>query len=801
VGTPTVLEPTPPAWLAAAFARAADSPRLAPLAGETALSVTLALRRAVPLPEDMLATPLPGRFSRDELLDLHGPASAALPAIRAFAAAAGIAILAENPAARCITLELTADQAMQVFGGRLWRLAWPDGSAARAHQGGIVLAAGIAPFIAGVFGLSAYRVAESAVRLRPLPAGAAPPFTPAGLAAWHGLPLAQGLDGKGMRIGVIGFAETAPVAELEAWARDLGLAGARLRLVGGAGRGAPASPGPPRPRDGAASEAAALSAVLQAIIGQAPGAEILLHLATPDEQGCIAALAAAIHDADAPVDILCLPWGGAEAEWSAAAAPAIDALLQDAALLGISVCAASGDHGAAAGSDDGQAATRLPAASPHALACGAAALDPLGLDPQVWNESALVASGGASGGGISTCFAVPAWQAPHNPPLSVTSLRPGRGVPDVAALAAPWPGLLCRIGGLPMAAGGTGIATALWAALLARIGERLGASPGFVAPWLYAQPSAPPRWCRDICVGGNETTGHVGGYFARPGWDPCTGLGTPEGAVLLQGLLDRADPGPGPRAAEPLHLRWLPRPGLARSLAVGADGTLYALAGGAGGPAMRPLCFRGPGGWRAMPGAFGCALAVGPGAIPWVLDAAGTIRHWTPRGWQAHPGRARSLAFDAAGALWIVAPGAAAEEDGPVRRWQAGAGAWEEAGFLAHRLRPGREGPLAITAAGALLRRDAKAGWCRMAEGVLDAAEDPHQPEVIWAISRRSRRIWRLLPARGHWQQVADALADGLLPLPHEGLLALLPDGGMALGRRNAAALCGDPLANPAEAA
>ncbi|MGZ3338071.1 MAG: peptidase S53, partial [Isosphaeraceae bacterium] len=49
---------------------------------------------------------------------------------------------------------------------------------------------------------------------------------------------------------------------------------------------------------------------------------------------------------------------------------------------------------------------------------------------------------------------------------------------------------------------------------------------GFLNPILYANPGA----LNDITEGSN------GDYNAGPGWDPCTGLGSPKGAAILQAL-------------------------------------------------------------------------------------------------------------------------------------------------------------------------------------------------------------------------------------------------------------------------
>ena len=48
------------------------------------------------------------------------------------------------------------------------------------------------------------------------------------------------------------------------------------------------------------------------------------------------------------------------------------------------------------------------------------------------------------------------------------------------------------------------------------------------------------------------TSGSNGAYSAGPGWDACTGLGSPEGSTLLTTL---AAAGPPPRAGGPPGLR------------------------------------------------------------------------------------------------------------------------------------------------------------------------------------------------------------------------------------------------------
>jgi kumamolisin len=66
------------------------------------------------------------------------------------------------------------------------------------------------------------------------------------------------------------------------------------------------------------------------------------------------------------------------------------------------------------------------------------------------------------------------------------------------------------------------------AGLTALINQSLGKPVGFLQPQLYA--AGAHSGFRDITQGNN------GDYAAGPGWDACTGLGSPDGSALLQAL-------------------------------------------------------------------------------------------------------------------------------------------------------------------------------------------------------------------------------------------------------------------------
>jgi kumamolisin len=123
----------------------------------------------------------------------------------------------------------------------------------------------------------------------------------------------------------------------------------------------------------------------------------------------------------------------------------------------------------------------------------------------------------------------------------------GRGVPDVSALADPQTGvMIISVDGQNLVQiGGTSAAAPQWSALLARVNQGLGAPVGFLNPLLYGKLAS--GVLRDITQGGN------GAYSAGPGWDACSGFGSPGGQALLDGLkaLGGAHAGIPAPAAEP----------------------------------------------------------------------------------------------------------------------------------------------------------------------------------------------------------------------------------------------------------
>ncbi|GAM86246.1 hypothetical protein ANO11243_042580 [Dothideomycetidae sp. 11243] len=232
-------------------------------------------------------------------------------------------------------------------------------------------------------------------------------------------------------------------------------------------------------------------------------------------------------------------------------------------MQGTSIIIASGDSGVAArGSDDGNADGCLgkgevfnpdfPASCPYVTAVGATYLPP-GASPQGDNEVAVTRF--PSGGGFSNIYSQPSYQksnvaayfANHNPtypyystsgtnnPPETTTKgglynRAGRGYPDLAAVG---DNVVIFNNGAPTLIGGTSAAAPVVGAILNRINEEriaVGKGPvGFVNPTLYAHPQV----LHDITVGNNSGCG-TPGFYAASGWDPVTGLGTPNYPAMLK---------------------------------------------------------------------------------------------------------------------------------------------------------------------------------------------------------------------------------------------------------------------------
>jgi kumamolisin len=376
--------------------------------------------------------------------------------------------------------------------------------------------------ITGVFGLDNQPVArpmfQVAKREGKFVSHAAAPqaFTPDQLAAIYGFPV--GVTGKGQCIGIIELGGGFRAADITNYFKSLNLDAPAVKAVAVDGGGNnPSTP------DGADGEVMLDIEVAGAV---APGARIVVYFAPNTDQGFLDAITQSVHDTQNQPSVISISWGSAEVNWTQQALDNFNEAFKTAAALGVSICAASGDSGSRDGETDGKVHVDFPASSPFVLACGGTKLEVTAntiSNETVWHASA----DSASGGGVSSYFALPDYQEGVKVPLEIGTQFKGRGLPDVAGDADPDTGYKVLVDGQEMVIGGTSAVAPLMAGLIARINEQQGKPAGFLHPRLYADPAA----CRDITDGNNITTSSNTGYTAGEGWDACTGLGVWSGSA------------------------------------------------------------------------------------------------------------------------------------------------------------------------------------------------------------------------------------------------------------------------------
>jgi subtilase family serine protease len=161
----------------------------------------------------------------------------------------------------------------------------------------------------------------------------------------------------------------------------------------------------------------------------------------------------------------------------------------------------------------------------------------------------------ASGGGFSHVFARPTFQS-SLPAGSTAIPSTQRGVPDVAYQASAgtgvlvyitnpgYSGIVCPGGDLCSSGwyvvGGTSSGSPQWAGLVSIANQINGGPLGYLNPGLYRIGTNPARYAADfydVTTGTNQLDPAIPGYSASTGWDPVTGLGTPNAAVLLPDLV------------------------------------------------------------------------------------------------------------------------------------------------------------------------------------------------------------------------------------------------------------------------
>jgi len=240
-----------------------------------------------------------------------------------------------------------------------------------------------------------------------------------------------------------------------------------------------------------------------------------------------------------PPSVLSISWGSGESNYQVDHMKAASTCFQKMGVQGISVFAASGDDGTGKNGFFRCIAfdPNWPASCPYVTAVGGTFLQ--SSKEQGWS---------GSGGGFSAIFprlsfqdaAIKAYDSSATLPPSNLYTAGGRGLPDVSALATNYQ---VFSGGAPAGTlTGTSAACPTFAGMVSVVNDHLVAqnkpTVGFVNPMLYAAAKAGDSGFLgfDVTVGNNKNSGCKAGFPAAVGWDPVSGLGTPQWEKLKAAL-------------------------------------------------------------------------------------------------------------------------------------------------------------------------------------------------------------------------------------------------------------------------
>ncbi|HLY14360.1 MAG TPA: S53 family peptidase, partial [Candidatus Limnocylindrales bacterium] len=424
-----------------------------------------------------------------------------------------------------LELEGTVGQLTSTFGVGIADRTDAGGAAYHVAVGTPVVPAALRPFVRAVSGL------DTSPASRPLPRfGPANGLHAADLAKAYGIDAlhAQGLDGSGQSVAVVSF-DTFDPRDISTFDQAVGISGPAVqsvRLPGAA----------KKPGDGEDE----VSLDLETIRAIAPKAQIYDYEA-PQSANWSDVINRIVEDGK--VQIVSISWGRCEPYAEPSAGDPDDIALASAEMAGLSIFVSSGDNGAYDCLDepdglrhDLTVAADYPAVSPHVIAVGGTYLslhqDGSYLGEVAWQDPLGQAG---SGGGLSTVFARPGWQA--GPGVANDQSSGKRQVPDVAGPADPASGMFVISDGEDEVVGGTSAATPFWAGsmvLAQELAAKDGAGKlGFLDPILYALAAAHQDGSlfHDISAGANLL------YAATPGWDYATGWGSPRLDALVPAIV------------------------------------------------------------------------------------------------------------------------------------------------------------------------------------------------------------------------------------------------------------------------
>jgi len=286
---------------------------------------------------------------------------------------------------------------------------------------------------------------------------------------------------------------------------------------------------------------------IEMAMAMAPGlAKIVVFEADPSTGNANTILAAMVNSTNLAIKQFSSSWG-----WSGGPNTTTENYFKQMATQGQSYFNASGDGDAFVNGSNNDvnnsSQTTYPSGSPNITQVGGTELTMNGngvsyASETVWNDRTVNPNGGnwGSSGGIST-NAMPVWQQGISMAANGGS-GSSRNVPDVALTAD-----YCYVdegNGSSASYGGTSCAAPLWAGFMALVNQQATlsgqSSIGFINPAVYeiARESTYNLAFHDTTAGDNTWSSSPNLFYAVPGYDLCTGLGTPAGTNLINALVN-----------------------------------------------------------------------------------------------------------------------------------------------------------------------------------------------------------------------------------------------------------------------
>lgn len=567
----------------AAIAHARLLGRVAPQEG-ISLALSLPVRDQVGL-DSLLrrlytpGDPMQGRFlTPDEFAQRFGPTAEDYAAVAAFARRSGLAVTGTHPNRLLLDVAGPAGAVERALGVHLRQYRSARGRVFRAPDSEPSVPAALAGRLASVVGLDTLAVRRP--HLHPALGGAAGSgrgggLTPADVRNAYGL--SDGATGAGQTIALFELDGYDP-ADIAVYRNAYGLPPVPLFniLLGGVS-------------GTAGADAAEVTLDIELAQALAPNLSGILVYETPNADPNILDAYSRIAN-DNLAKQVSTSWGYPENLSSPAFLRGENAAFQQMAAQGQSIFSATGDNGAY---DDGiSLSVDDPGAQPYVTGVGGTSLvsgaGAAYLSETAWSDptdTTLSALGSGGGGGFSTVWPIPDYQA------GLRTMPTGRSVPDVALNGDPQTGYSIYYKGGWHVYGGTSTGGPLWAGFTALVNGRRAAAGrgpvGFLNPPLY-QIGGSAAYTRDFH---DIKTGDILYYPARTGYDNATGLGTFIGDALLNTLVSGLMPAPagtvagtvtaadtgGPLAGATISVLSAPSGLLAAATTTGVDGA-YTLA-------------------------------------------------------------------------------------------------------------------------------------------------------------------------------------------------------------------------------